>query len=106
VSDPLAFQTAQRTPELLGLIADDMRPKLAVRSKSIAILAEPLRQVEDDRLGEELVLLSQGNERFSEVFPLRRSVATFGSGYKHFMRMNRHSNLLGPEYCPLSQPSE
>jgi hypothetical protein len=67
VTDSLAFQTAQRTPELLGLIADDMRPKLAIRSMSVAILAEPLRQVEDDRLSEEVVLLRQGNERFASL---------------------------------------
>ena len=37
--------------------------------------------------------------------PLRRSVETFGSGYKRFTRMNRHPNLFGPEYYPLSEPS-
>lgn len=44
-----------------------MRSKLAIWSKSIAILAKPLRQVEDDRLGEEVVVLSQGNERFASL---------------------------------------
>jgi hypothetical protein len=42
---------------------------------------------------------------FRRVSPLRRSVATFGSGYKHFMRMNRRPQLLEPEYYPLSESS-
>lgn len=40
----------------------------------------------------------------SEVFPSRFSVATFGSVYKHFMRMDRRPTCSGPNTtCCLNQ---
>ncbi len=63
VADAFAFQPAQGTAELLGLVADDMRPKLPVRAKHAAILAEALREIEDDGLGEEVELLGQRDQR-------------------------------------------
>ena len=42
----------------------------------------------------------------SGISLLRRSVTTFGIGYKPLMRMNGRPNLVGPEYCALSQPGE
>jgi hypothetical protein len=67
VADALAFQTTQRTPELLGLIADDMRPKLAIRAKSVAILTQTLGQIEDDGLGKKVVLLRQSYELLASL---------------------------------------
>ena len=36
MTDSLAFQTAQRTPELLGLISNYMRSKLPIRTKFVS----------------------------------------------------------------------
>ena len=67
MTDSFAFQSAQRTPELLGLIANNMRSKLPIRAKNVAILAQPLRKVEDNGLREEVVLLRQRNERLASL---------------------------------------
>jgi hypothetical protein len=67
VTDSLAFQTAQRTPELLGLIANNMWSKLPIRAKSISILAQPLGEIKDNGLGEEVELLRESDEGLASL---------------------------------------
>jgi hypothetical protein len=43
ITKAFALQPAQRTAQLLNLIAHDMRTKLTIRAQGIAILTEPLR---------------------------------------------------------------
>jgi hypothetical protein len=63
VADAFSLQPAQGTAELLGLIANDVRPELPVRTKYVAILTHSLREVEDNRLCEEMKLLCQRDQR-------------------------------------------
>jgi hypothetical protein len=44
-----------------------MRPKLPIRAKSIAILAQPLGKIKDNGLGEEVVLLRESNEGLASL---------------------------------------
>jgi hypothetical protein len=74
VTDSLAFQTAQRTPELLGLVANNMRSKLPIRAKSIAILAQPLGKIKDNGLGKDVELLRESDEGFASLWLNIRSI--------------------------------
>src|SRR5258708_24048368 len=48
-------------------MANTMRPKLPIRAKSIAILAQPLGKIDDDGLGKEVKLLRQSDERLASL---------------------------------------
>jgi hypothetical protein len=52
---------------VLGLIADNVRPKLSIWTKSVTVLAQALREIEDDGLGEEVELFRQSDERFASL---------------------------------------
>lgn len=57
--EPLAPQPAQRLPQRLGVAPDDVRPELTVGTGRVAVVAEPLRQVEHHGHGQRVVLLRQ-----------------------------------------------
>ena len=63
MADAFSLQPAQGTAELLRLVANDMRPELPVGTKHVAILTYALREVEDNRLCEEMKLLRQCDQR-------------------------------------------
>jgi hypothetical protein len=52
---------------LLRLIADNVRAKVAIRSAPIPLLAELLREVENNGNGQHMELACQGNERFARI---------------------------------------
>jgi hypothetical protein len=62
VPDSLTFQPTKRAPELLRLVADDMRAKLTIRPQHVSILAEPLWEIEDNRFREDVVFLCKSDE--------------------------------------------
>src|SRR5579871_867131 len=45
----LPFESTQRSTQLLRLIADDVRPKVSIRSVSIPLVAKFLRELENNR---------------------------------------------------------
>ena len=49
VTKSFALEPAQRAPKLLGLLPDDVRTEVSVGSRSVALLRDPLRDVEHDR---------------------------------------------------------
>src|SRR6185369_12280255 len=48
VAEALLLQLAERAPEVVRLVADDVRPHRAVGAHAVALLADLLRQREDD----------------------------------------------------------
>jgi len=54
--EAFAFEAAQSPLQLPLLVADHVRAEVAVGAVAIALLAETLRQVEDDRHRQEVVL--------------------------------------------------
>ena len=65
VADAFALQSTQGTAELLRLVANDVRAELPVRTKRVAVLADALREIEDNGLCEEMKLLRQRDQRLS-----------------------------------------
>src|SRR5262249_2719927 len=59
----LLAQPAQRGAGLARLRADRVRAEVAVGPAAVAVLTEPLRQVEDDRDRQEVVLARERDER-------------------------------------------
>lgn len=68
MADTLPFQPTQRTAKLLRLVTNDVRPKLAVGSKQVAILTNSLREVEHYRFCEEVKLLCQRDKGFPRLW--------------------------------------
>ena len=62
LAKPLFAHTAQPTPQVANLIADYMRPEVAVGPIPIPDLAQPLREVKHDRDREEVVFTRQLDE--------------------------------------------
>src|SRR5580692_88524 len=59
MTEAFAFKSPKRTPQLLGLISDDVRSELAVRPTLIAFVADLLWQVENDRHRQNMKLASE-----------------------------------------------
>src|SRR5207249_5412974 len=51
VTKSFALEPAQRAPKLLGLLPDDVGTEVAVGSRAVALLRDPLRYVEHNRHG-------------------------------------------------------
>jgi hypothetical protein len=68
MADAFALQSAQGAPELLRLIANDVRPKLPVGTMYVAVLAYALGEVEDNRLCKEMKLLRQRDKRLPRLW--------------------------------------
>src|SRR5437016_5374383 len=65
VSKSFALQPTQRAPQLLRLIANHMRSKIAIWTSSIAVLAKPFRKIEDQCDRENMEFARQGNQRLA-----------------------------------------
>ena len=63
VPEPLFAQVFERAAELFALAADYMRSEGPVGPVAVAVLAEPLRQIEDDRRCQHVVLACQRDQR-------------------------------------------
>jgi hypothetical protein len=61
--EALLAEPAQRAAELARLVADHVRAEVAVGPAAVAVLTEPLRQVEDDCDRQEVVLARERDER-------------------------------------------
>src|SRR4029077_18514646 len=59
MTEAFAFKSPKRTPQLLGLVSDDVRAELAVRPTLIAFVADLLWQVQNDRHGQNMKLASE-----------------------------------------------
>ena len=67
VAEPLALQTAQGLPQALDVVADDVRPEVPVGPGDVAVLADPLRHVQDDRDRQAVVLPRQRDQRLARL---------------------------------------
>src|SRR5258706_1775701 len=65
VPKSFSLQATQRTPHLLRLITDNMRPEIAVGTCAIALLAKLLGEVENEGHGQDVILARQRDQRFS-----------------------------------------
>ena len=61
------LEMAQRTAQLLALVAHDVRPKGALRTLAVALLTELLRQVEHDGHWQTVILTRQRHERLARL---------------------------------------
>ncbi len=67
VAEALAPETLDRALEVQPLAAQDVRPELAVGPLPVALLADPLRDVEHDRDRQHVVLARERDERLPRV---------------------------------------
>ena len=67
MTEAFALQSAQRAPQLLRLIAHDVRPEVAVRRVAVPLVAELLRQVEHDRDRQDVILARQLDQRLARL---------------------------------------
>src|SRR5205085_5494958 len=61
------LKTAQRTAQLLALVAHDVRPEGALGTLAVALLTELLRQVEHDGHRQTVILTRQRHERLARL---------------------------------------
>jgi len=64
VSEAFTLQPAQRSAQVPNVIADHVRPESAVGPPLIALIAEALRHIEDDRNRQAVKLAGEGEQRF------------------------------------------
>ena len=62
VAESLAPETLDRPSQQACLVADHVRPEIAVATRSVALLADPLRQLKNDRDSECVVLACEAHE--------------------------------------------
>src|SRR5262249_54155991 len=67
VPESLAPEPPQRAVQLALLIANDMRPEITVRPRTVAVVTHAFGQIEDDRDRQYVVLASQGHQRLSRL---------------------------------------
>src|SRR5262245_26844825 len=67
MAKPFTLEMAQRAPQLLALVADDVRPKGALRTLAVALLTELLGQVEHDGYWQTVILTRQRYERLARL---------------------------------------
>ena len=65
VTEAFAFEIADRTSQLLTLLANDVRAEVAIRALAIAILSEAIGQVEHERDGKDVIVACELNERLA-----------------------------------------
>lgn len=65
VAKPLPPEPPEPTPQLRLLIADDMGTKVPIAPAGVAVLADPLVQIQHDRHGQDVVLPGQFHERLA-----------------------------------------
>ena len=61
------LEMAQRAPQLLALVADDVCPKGALRTLAVALLTELLGQVEHNGHWQTVILTRQRHERLARL---------------------------------------
>src|SRR3954453_1271032 len=62
VAEALAFQPAQRAAQILELATNDVRAEVTVGTCAVALLAEPLGQIENDRYRQHMELARQRDQ--------------------------------------------
>ncbi len=67
VAEALALQAAERPAELLPLLADHVRPEVAVCPSPVPLQTQPLREVEHDGNREAVVGAGQGHQRLARL---------------------------------------
>src|ERR1051326_1145752 len=65
MTEPFAFQPSDGPAKLLRLVSHNVRTKLSVRAALVALLAQPLRQVQNDGHGQNMKLASESDQRFA-----------------------------------------
>src|SRR5437764_14852232 len=77
MTEAFAFKSPKRTPQLLGLVSDDVRAELAVGPTMIAFVADLLWQVQNDRHRQNMKLALQHHQRLAG-FGLDSGRVTYG----------------------------
>ena len=67
VPKSFALQSAQRTPQLLRLIPDHVRPEVSIRPIAIPLLAYLFREIENNRHGQHMELARKLDQRFARL---------------------------------------
>ena len=62
IEDAFAFQSTQAAPELLALIAHNMRTELAVWPGRVAFVAQLLWKIKDDSDREDVIFACEGDQ--------------------------------------------
>src|SRR5579884_220472 len=65
MAKPFALQPTERAPQLIRLIAYDVRTEIAIRASAVAFLAGLLGQVQDDCAGKHVVFPRQFDQRLA-----------------------------------------
>ena len=67
VPEAFASEAPQRAMQLAPLVADDVRTEVAVGSRSIAVVAHALGQIENDGDGQHVVLAGERHQRLARL---------------------------------------
>src|SRR3954468_24330004 len=62
-----ALQAAERAMQLLRLLTNDVRPKIAITAASISLVGELLGQVQNDGNGKAMKLPRERNQRLARL---------------------------------------
>jgi hypothetical protein len=62
IADTLTLERAQRLPQLLNLAPDHVRTEVSAGTSLVSLLADALRQVENDSDDKDVVLACKGDE--------------------------------------------
>ena len=62
---PSRSKVAQRSPQLLGLLAHDVRTESTVRTITVSLVAKLFRQVKNNGDRKAVILASQSNDRLA-----------------------------------------
>src|SRR5579859_7121247 len=65
VVEALIFEAAQGFTELHGLIAHNMRAKVAIRAQAIALMADTVRQVKDNCYRQTMIFACKFEQRLT-----------------------------------------
>ena len=89
------LKMAQRTPQLLALVAHDVRPKGALRTLAVALLTELLRQIEHDGYWQAVILTRQRHERLARLRLHIRGIHDREAPSRQALGSNAAQNLKG-----------
>src|SRR6185436_118305 len=65
VAKAFALQVANRAPQLLLLLSNDVRTEVAIRPLTVSIFTEPDREVQNNRNWKHVILACERNERLT-----------------------------------------
>src|SRR5436309_2926013 len=67
MAELLSLEVAKGTPELLALLAYNVRAEVPVRAVTVPVVAESFRKVEHDGDGQDVILTRQRDERLARL---------------------------------------